>query len=154
MAERVRHPRLLSAFRTALYLSAAFVATLLALAGVAVLGAILAFAAFAVLTTGDVNLLAVGGLAVLVVALVGVGLAALSAAVRCVERRVERADRLPDPLDELKREYVVDAIDERELERRLDGLLDADGRRRPPSSGGECRPRADDSHREAEDASA
>ncbi|MFD1512662.1 hypothetical protein [Halomarina rubra] len=137
MAERVRHPRLFSAFRAALYLFAVALGALLALVGVGALLAILVVGAVGVATTGEVNLLAVGGLSVLVVAVVALALAGLRLGVRHVETRVADADRLPDPLDELTTQYVEDAIDERELERRLDGVLDsADGStvRRPSHS--------------------
>ncbi|MFC5969741.1 hypothetical protein ACFPYI_00210 [Halomarina salina] len=136
MTDRVRHPRLFSAFRAALYLSAGLVVTLLSLAGVVALLAILVFAGVGLLTVGDVNLLAVGGLAGLVLALVALALGAVRFAVRHVERRVRSADSIPDPLDRVKGEYVADAIDERELERRLDGVLDpSDGRGANLSSG-------------------
>lgn len=138
MAEQVRHPRLFSAFRAVLYLCAVAVATFLALVGVTALGAILVFGALSVMATGDVNLLAVGGFSALVVVLVAVALVGLSVGVRHVERRVEAVDRLPDPLDELKQKYVSDRIDEGELERRLDGVLDERetfGGRRPVGGG-------------------
>lgn len=151
MVDRVRHPRLLSAFRVALYLCGGFAAALLAFTGVLALLTLLVLAGVGVLTTGDVNLLAVGGLAGLVVLLVVGGLAALRLTVRHVERRVRRADRLPDPLDELTGQYVAGTIDERELEHRLDGLLDANERRRTPPSPARETGSDGDPHLEEED---
>jgi membrane protein implicated in regulation of membrane protease activity len=127
MTEPVRHPRTLAAFRAALYLFAALVGGLLALLGVGVLGALLVVAVVGVATTGDVNLLAIGGLGVVTLVLVAASLLAVSVGTRSVERRVRRADRRPDPVEELTEAYVADDVDEAGLERGLEGLLDDTG---------------------------
>jgi membrane protein implicated in regulation of membrane protease activity len=127
MTEPVRHPRTFAAFRAVLYLFAALVGGLLALLGVGVLGALLVVAVVGVATTGDVNLLAVGGLGVVTLVLVAASLLAVSVGARSVERRVRRADRRPDPVEELTAAYVADDVDEAGLERGLEGLLDDTG---------------------------
>lgn len=124
MTEGVRHPRAFAAFRAGLYVLAGALALVLALSGLGILGAIAVLGAVAVVTTGDVNLLALGGLWGLVALAVALCAVGLRYGVRRVEATVRDADALPDPLDELKREYVGDRIDERELEHRLADVLD------------------------------
>lgn len=126
MTERVRHPRALAAFRAALYLTAGVVAL-----GVAVLAAttvgLVAIVGAVALLAGQADLLAVVVLVGLVVATTGPLLWGLAVAARRVDREVTEADRVPDPVERVKRRYVEGDVDEAELERRLEGLLAADG---------------------------
>lgn len=126
MTDRVRHPRALAAFRAALYLTAGVVAL-----GVAVLAAttvgLVAIVGAVALLAGQADLLAVVVLVGLVVVTTGPLLWGLVVAARRVDREVTEADRVPDPVERVKRRYVEGDVDEAELERRLEGLLAADG---------------------------
>lgn len=126
MDSEVTHPRTLALFRVVLYLAVFAAALALLGIGLSVLGATVVIAGLSLLLTGDPNatglaLLAGTGL------LTTVGVAALLAlGARHLDRRVTAADRRPDPLDELSRQYVDGVIDERTFERRVERLLDPD----------------------------
>lgn len=123
MGETVRHPRALAAFRVVLYAAAAVLVVGFAGVTVAFLLAFLTVTGLAMLVNGTVNVLAV----VLVVGLVAVtfGLFAggLVTGARRVERLVREADRVPDPVEQLKQRYVDAEFGEAEFERRLAVLL-------------------------------
>ncbi|AUV80281.1 hypothetical protein C2R22_00220 [Salinigranum rubrum] len=126
MDSEVTHPRTLALFRAVLYL-ATFVAALgLVGVGLSVLGAAFVLAGVSLFLTGDANalglaLLAGTGLVTTVGLAVGVAFGA-----RRVDRRVTDADRRPDPVEELTRQYVAGAIDERTFERRVERVLTGD----------------------------
>jgi uncharacterized membrane protein YccC len=129
MDAEVNHPRTLRLFRVALALATAAALVVLVGLGLSVLGATFALAGFSLLLTGDVNALALALLA-------GTGLvAALALSVgvvvgaRRLDRRVTDADRRPDPLDDLTRQYVEGTIDERTFERRVERVLVGDAPR-------------------------
>lgn len=144
MEARVRHPRLLAALRTLLYLAA--VVTAVALVGVAVsfLGFVALLSVVSLALVGDVSelvVLLVTGLGLVTLGSVG---ALLVAAVRRIDRFVVRTARVPSPVERVTTSYVCGEIDEDELERRLEGALSADdevddtaprGRRERPSPG-------------------
>lgn len=156
MDDRVRHPRLLSAFRVVLYATAGTVALAVGVLAVATVGFVVAAGGLAMLVTGQAHLLAVLVLAGLVVATTGGLVWALAEAARRLDREVTEADRKPDPVEEAKRAYADGRLDEAQLERRLERLLGADAgataaeetvstvdRSRPTGSRGGLRERAD-----------
>jgi hypothetical protein len=119
----VRYPRLWAAVRAALYLAGG-VATM-ALLGLTVsfLGLVTVLGTLSLLVTGNAN-------AILVAAVVGIGLVIAGLVTTLLLKSVRRADRFllqvargPDPLEAVAAKYVADDIDEVELERRVERLL-------------------------------
>lgn len=125
----VRHPRALALFRLVLYATAIAVLVAVALPLVGYLGFLVAVGGVAVLLNVDANLLALAAVGGVSAALVGTLGGIVVTAARRFDRRVTDLDRKPDPLESLKQRYVDADIDEHELERRLERLLD-DTRRR------------------------
>ncbi|WP_158059209.1 hypothetical protein [Halorussus halophilus] len=119
----LKHPRAVAALRVGLYLLAAILAVGFAGVALASLLLVFVFGSVALAVTGDVNVVAVAGLAALVL-VVSVGLfVGLLSGVRRVEWAIREADRKPDPRDVLTDQYVAGDIDELELERALEDLL-------------------------------
>lgn len=125
MSHRVRHPRLLAAFRTALYLTVGTVTLGVALLALATVGFVVSVGALALLV-GQADVLAVLVLSGLVVATTAGLVWGLVAAARYLDREVTAADREPDPVEQLKERYVEGDVDEAELERRLERALGPD----------------------------
>ena len=146
MHERVAHPRALAAFRVVLYVSAAVVAAGVAAVTLGYLGLVVAIGGIVHLVAGGVNAAAVAGFAGIGLLLAGVAIGATVAVARRIDRRVTRADRVPDPLDAVKRQYVAGDITDATLERRLDRLFGVGSEaRRAPNRGSHagCRHAAD-----------
>lgn len=116
-------------------------------ATVALLGVTLSFLGFVALSgmlslliagnVGAVVPLAIGGVGLLILGSVG---AFFATTVRRIDRFVQQAAQLPDPLDEARSKYVAGDIDETELERQLervlvksDNLSASSGRRSSPT---------------------
>ena len=120
----VRHPRALALFRLVLYATAIAVLVAVTMPLVGYLGFLVAVGGVAVLLNVDANLLALAAVGGVSVALVGTLGGIVVTAARRFDRRVTELDRKPDPLESLKQRYVDADIDEHELERRLERLLD------------------------------
>lgn len=122
----VEHPHAVLAVRATLYLGAAAALLCLAAATVAFLGVVAAVAGVAALLDAGggwlPGVVPVGGLGV-VLCLAAATLVAVC--VRRLDARVVAAAEPPDPLERVKRRYVDADIDEAELERRLERVLDA-----------------------------
>lgn len=123
MTDRVRHPRALKVFRFGLYLFTAIAVLALAVATVLYLGAVVLVGGLAVLLTGSGESLPVIVLVVLGILTSGTLVGLFGVGSRRLDRYVRRIDAVPDPVETLADLYVADAIDEYELERRLDALL-------------------------------
>lgn len=135
MDDEVKHPRAMAAIRVGLYLVAAVLAVGFAGVAIASLLLVFVFGSVALAVTGDVNVLAVAGLAALVLVVSVALFWGLLAGVQRVEDAVREADRKPDPQSVLTDRYVAGELDERELERELEALLAESGNRSSESVG-------------------
>jgi uncharacterized membrane protein len=131
MGERVKYPRVLAAVRVGIYAVATVLAAGVAGITAASLGVLLAISGVALVLNGTVDVLAIAGIAGLVIVLLGLLLGGLVMGVRRVDRAVQEAARRPDPVERLKQQYVNAEVDEAEFENRLGRLLGGS----PPSTG-------------------
>ena len=126
MSPAVAHPRALALFRLLLVgvgtaVTAVVVAAILSfLLVVGLAGTLLA------LVVGDAVLTPVVVLLGVAVLVGGSFLAAVGVGLRRLERAVTRADRVPTPVEAVRRRYVAGELDETGLERALETALGAE----------------------------